>query len=483
MPQSPSFLLSWRKKDRAQTSPTPGSAPAVEVYIPSRSIDSSPTPMRRHPTRPPSDTPSDNSTRFLRIFKGNHPEPHPSSPAETAQKAQITVPPRASSSSSIMRRPHSPPSHYPPSPERTSALGSPHSLDRPLPPVPPVRPPRPPSLNLDAIELAVPLTPPSLKSRRTRPPHQQRLVSEPAIRHKMPELDSVWEGFMKDVEGDDFTIPPRRWHPSKDPFNFSVEPQRGVRAISDRPRPSLYRAWGSESTPYLAYSSGGQTSDSESEYSDEETNQGDAGFSLSLFPVPPPLPMRRRIPPKPLVLLPTPTIAPLPPSPSCSSGDSTPLATPTTPRSAEPSLHDHSARKSRSPVSILKKPGTSFSARYPVPSPPDTPTTPTTPIFTGVEERPNTSRITSPRLRSAQSVPHLQKSLLPASNTHRNVSSDTSSMGNRERVPDRTNGRQLVRSWPLLYSGFLQSRSIRKRSYYPPRPATWSGVTQFNHKA
>ncbi|KAJ7129795.1 hypothetical protein C8R44DRAFT_89200 [Mycena epipterygia] len=250
----------------------------------------------------------------------------------------------------------------------------------------------------------------------------------------MPELDNVWKGFMKDAEGEDahdFIIPPLRRGVSEDPS--LVGTRRRVQAMLDpptvrQPRPTMYRAGGSESTPYLACSAD-LSSESDSEYSNDETSQTNPGFPLSLFPAPPPLPMRRRTTPKPLVLLPTPTIAPLPPSPSISysSRDSTPVATPTTPRSVEPSLY--SARKSTSPVSILKKPGRSPASASPV--------TPTLPGGFPEQAR-STFHILPPRLRSAQSVPHLQKPLLLATpTTHRNTSSDTTSMNNRRRTTSR----------------------------------------------
>ncbi|KAJ7507692.1 hypothetical protein B0H11DRAFT_2218526 [Mycena galericulata] len=466
MPQPPSFLRSWRRKVQPQTSPT-RSAPAVEVPIPSRSSNSSSTSARIDFKRRPSDTPSDSSTRFLRLFKGTYIEPVASVGTDAT---------RASSSSYIMVR------HSPSLSECTLPPNSPHSLDRPLPPVPPVRPPRPPSLDLDAIEFSVPLPPTSSKLKSPRQPHPRPLHPLPSTRHKMPELDDVWEGFMKDVEGEDannFTIPPRRRHVSC-ALTCPVGSRSGAQAFLDPPaafpsRTPLYRAWGSESTPYLAYDSG-QISDSESE---EEAGQGDVGFSLSLFPIPPPLPTRRRLPPKPLVLLPTPTIAPLPPSPSYSSRDSTPIATPTTPRSAEPSLYP--TRKIGSPVSILKKQATSFYAGCPVPSPPDTPTTPT--LTGGLEERRNSPHIPSPRLRSAQSVPHLQSYLLPTPNTHRNAASDTTPMrNNKERSIGRAK-QQLVRLSYLQSSFILPSSSIQKRNLCVPRLAMWSGDMQFNPMA
>ncbi|KAJ6599171.1 hypothetical protein DFH09DRAFT_27501 [Mycena vulgaris] len=451
MHQSTSFLLSWRKKGRPQTSPTQESVPAVEVHTP-RSSNSSPVPARVQPTRRPSDTPSENSTRFLRLFKGSHAETDASSLAsleETAEKPQRNLP-ALRNPSSFIRRPHSPPFRNPPSPDaRTSPLRSPHSLERQLPPVPPVRPPRPPSLNLDAIEFhSTPFTPTSPKpSGPPRSPRQQPLILERSSRRKMPELDDVWEGFMKDVEGenaDNFAIPLRRHAWARDRL---VGSQQGVQAILDppsvrQPRLSLYRTTrGSESTPYLKYTP--DLTDAEgSESSDDETSPSNPGFSLSLFPAPPPLPVRRRTTPKPLILLPTPTIARLPPSPSFSSRDSTPIATPTTPRCVDPSIY--SPRKSASPVSILKKPGMTHSPRSPAVTPPTTPA-----LAAGWSEEPPSSCYNStPRLRTAQSVPHLHPSLsLATSNAHRNTSSDTTSMSNRRPVHIRP--RLYLKAQPL----------------------------------
>ncbi|KAJ7499026.1 hypothetical protein FB451DRAFT_1161619 [Mycena latifolia] len=435
MPQPASFFRSWRKKDRPQTSPTQGSAPFAEAHNPPRSSNSSPVSGRIQSTRRPSETPSEGSTRFLRLFKGSNTETDASGPGsgdETAQKAQVLMP--------ALRRPHSPPSLHPPSPDApTAPFGSPHSLERQLPPLPPVRPPRPPSLNLDTIELC-PFNPPNSKSPgTTRLPRQRPLISEHSSRRKMPELDNVWEDFIKDVEGEDddnFTIAPRRGRVATD---RPIVSHQAVHAFLDPPsvrqsaRPTLYHSIrGSGSTPYLAYNP--ESTDEEgSESSSDETSQGNAGFSLALFPAPPPLP-RRRTTPKPLVLHPTPTIAPLPPSPSFSSRDSTPIATPTTPRSVDPS--PYTSRKSVSPVSILKKPGTSLSPRSPVPA--------FTPL---TEEPPRYFHDPSPRLRSAQSVPHLHpSSFLATTNAHRNTSSDTTSISNRRRVPSRPDGQR-----PLFY--------------------------------
>ncbi|KAJ7179888.1 hypothetical protein C8R43DRAFT_379065 [Mycena crocata] len=440
MHQPPSFLRSWRRKGRPQTSSTQGSAPVVDVHLPPRSSNSSPV-SARNSKRRPSDTPSESSARFLRIFKGNYTETDTSSLAsvdEAAQKASMPS----------MHSPQSAPFAFPgpPSNDRISPLPSPHSLERPLPPVPPVRPPRPPSLNLDTIEF-YPTPTNSKPAGSRRSPHRRPPVPENIPRRKLPQLDNVWEGFMKDAEGEDcdpFSVLPKV-HSAALGTSLVGSCQRfeGVHTILEsslgrqpRPRPTFYRAGGSESTPYLA-STSNLALESDSECSNDEITHGNnAGFSLSLFPSPPPLPMRRRATPKPLVLMPTPSIAPLPPSPSYSSRDSTPVATPTTPRSTEPSMY--SARQSTSPVSILKKPGTSRSA---VLTPPNTPT------LTGESPREtqSASRIPLPRLRSAQSVPHLQASLLAT--THRNTSSDTTST-NRRRVvsrPDVRGQQHLVR--------------------------------------
>ncbi|KAJ7638711.1 hypothetical protein FB45DRAFT_903606 [Roridomyces roridus] len=274
----------------------------------------------------------------------------------------------AESDAAGLPRATSPPGQPGPPPPLTSS----HSLDRPLPAVPPSRPPRPPSLDLEFIDLTVPPTPsPKPRSRTPRKPSVTSVT-----KREMPELDHVWEDFMKDVQDEDIIGAPPSRH--------------GVHVILDPPRPTLYRAWGSESSPYLT-SSSAQTSDSESDTGTDPEN------TLALFPIPPPLPTRRRMAPKPLVLLPTPTIAPLPPSPSYSSRDSTPLATPTTPRYAD-------SGSGVRPTSFSKKPGSTLTLR----SPPDTPTTPTTPTLSpAAEKRPNAPVAQPHRLRSAQSVPHI----------------------------------------------------------------------------
>ncbi|KAJ7129794.1 hypothetical protein C8R44DRAFT_873012 [Mycena epipterygia] len=61
MPQPASFLRSWRKKTHPQTSPTLGSPPADTVHSPPRSGSTSPVSAKIHPTRRPSDTPSETS--------------------------------------------------------------------------------------------------------------------------------------------------------------------------------------------------------------------------------------------------------------------------------------------------------------------------------------------------------------------------------------------------------------------------------------
>ncbi|KAJ7179231.1 hypothetical protein C8R46DRAFT_1073022 [Mycena filopes] len=416
MPHPPSFFRSWGRRDRAQTSPTQGSTYAAQVPAPPRSSNTSPVSDRPPNKRRPSDTPSDGSTRFLRLFKSNY-----ALDTDTSSLASVGKLPQPQTGSAS-RSPHSLPFHHPPtdvSDERPSPLLSPASLDRPLPPVPPY-----------------------VGTRRTL--HRQPLIpDEPSVRpgRKMPELDNVWEGFIRDAEEEDtdeFALfLPRRSGPFRDrPYASSVSlNSRGAEHIFDpsftrKPRPAMYRAGGSESTPYLIRTPD-LTSDSDSELSGDETTQKkNVQFPLSLFPPPPPLPhTRRRAAPKPLVLLPTPSIAPLPPSPamhspSFSSAESTPVATPTTARkSASPS-----------PISILKKSGSSLSARPRLDSTP-----PTTPGLEGglPSEAGSTRRIPSPRLRTAQSVPHLQPLLPTASNSHRNTSSDTTSMNHRRRVASR----------------------------------------------
>ncbi|KAJ7095277.1 hypothetical protein B0H15DRAFT_102857 [Mycena belliarum] len=434
MPQPASFLRRWKKRSPAQTSPTQGAATSVEVRIPPRSSSSSPASPRPQFQRQPSDTPSENSTRLLRFFKASPAETDVSSLGSIdsmAQKVQMITPALQTVSSSPSLRP--PPSLAAPPP------ASPSFFERPLPSVPPMRPPRPPSLNLDVIEplYSVPFnsslgqSPSSMRLPLPRPP-----ITERSSRRKMPELDDVWEGFIKDAEGeiDDVTstIPVRR----------RGVPTRGApvqRCPARHPsRSTLYSdTRGSDSTPFLSFTP-------------ELTDGDSSNDELSLFPLPPPLP-RRRPPPKVLILRPTPSIAPLPPSPSLSSTDSTPIATPTTPRSAGPS--PHTWRKNTSPASILKKSGMSPPLCSPIPT----------------EEPPghHSAYSASPtRLRSAQSLPHLHPSfIMDTHNGHRNASSDTASIGNRRRVPSHTD----VNVRPFLNLG-------------PPRMLLWSGGTQFDYR-
>ncbi|KAJ7283759.1 hypothetical protein C8J57DRAFT_1498769 [Mycena rebaudengoi] len=374
------------------------------------------------PRRRPSET-SESSVRLLRLFRGHREIDAGSTVSlegnlhEPIDSPSFTRPSSSRTSCSIYSQPN--PAGY-------SPVASPQTLHRSLPSLPPARPPRPPSLNLDTLEATLFLpTPPSSTGGRSTP----RPCPVHQVAHRMPELDKVWEGFMKDVEGDAESPTPRPSPPSAKP----TRARRPAHAITDtRSQPhGLYCASGS--TPHLPYIARPDKSprifspESDFESSDDEISHPGrkTGFSLSLFPAPPPFTVRRRAP-KPLVLLPTPSIAPLPPSPSLSSGDSTPLATPTTPRSAAPSIH--SARKSTSPVSILKK-----TSGQPSPAvfSPALPTSPTT--FNASSGWPTESTGSSPRrLRSAQSVPYLQAP--PVSNTHRNTASDTTSVTNTRQV-------------------------------------------------
>ncbi|KAJ7368189.1 hypothetical protein DFH08DRAFT_17737 [Mycena albidolilacea] len=408
---SPSLFRSWRKKDRPLTCPAQGSAPAVDVSLPSRSSNSSPVSDRMDSRRRPSDTPSDNSARFLwRFNKASYAETDTSSVVSVDGAHQTEAGPTSPSPS------FQHPSERPP---LSSPLSSPRSLDRPLPPLPPVRPPRPPSLNLNAIPSTSMLPSKTRQPRRApqRRPAMPELHSDPLPR-KLPVLDNVWEGFIREIEGRaedilDFTI----YGLGKDrPYTS----QRGIEAVLDpprapQPRQTIYRTSASGSTPHFK-SPHELHSDSES----EDESQENVGFSLSQFPAPPPM-SRRRAPPKPLVLLPTPSIAPLPPSPSFSSGESTPVATPTTPRYVEPS-----PRKG-----ILKNSSTSLSS-FAEPASPTTPTSSSPRIKTLPKATSPTPR---PRLRSAQSVPYLQPPAL--ANAHRTTSSDEPSTTHRRRVTSR----------------------------------------------
>ncbi|KAJ7904410.1 hypothetical protein B0H14DRAFT_602953 [Mycena olivaceomarginata] len=131
---SPSLFRSWRKKDRPLTCPAQGSAPAVDVSHPSRSSNSSPVSDRMDARRRPSDTPSDNSARFLwRFNKASYAETDTSSIVSVDEAHQTEAVPTSPSPSF-----QHPPERAPP---LSSLLSSPRSLDRPLPPLPPVRPP------------------------------------------------------------------------------------------------------------------------------------------------------------------------------------------------------------------------------------------------------------------------------------------------------------------------------------------------------
>ncbi|KAF7301363.1 hypothetical protein MIND_00701500 [Mycena indigotica] len=253
---------------------------------------------------------------------------------------------------------------------------SPSLSERPLPPMPPQRPPRPPPLDLDGLDSSSSHSP--ISSRRRRRP---------------PQLENTWASFL--VEDD------------------HLAPRANFTRYSNASNPTL---------------SASKSPSHASDYSDSDGSADgthsitSSDFPLSLFPKPPPLRTHR---PPPLTLRPTPTIAPLPPSPAfINSNDSTPVATPTTPVPRQ--------RQLTSPIIMLKKP----SGRRALPiSPPSSPPTSPLPPSPNVVKSP-----IGPRLRSAQSVPHLQ----PIASTHRNTSSD--SITQRQPRPPLPLDRE-VRQW------------------------------------
>ncbi|KAK7061628.1 hypothetical protein R3P38DRAFT_666389 [Favolaschia claudopus] len=400
-----SLFRSWRKKDHQQTQ---ASVTVIEVpSTPRSSSSSSSVSPRITPHRRPSDTPSiGSSSRFHWPFhKGSHAETDCSSVASM----EDTPPPTPSPS---------PPRIQHPPKERLVAFASPHPVERPLPPLPPMRPPRPPSLNLNAVSSSHTAQQPCRPSQR-RPPILEH-HSDP-IPRRLPVLDNVWEGFMRDVESSADDIEDFAVYGISNCSQYASQEAAEVCRRTPKMRPPLYRNAASESTPHLP--SLYELSDSES---DDGSRQNDCAFPLSQFPSPPPMP-RRRTAPTPLVLLPTPTIAPLPPSPLYSSGDSTPVATPTTPRHAE-----HCLKKGilKSPSSPYSSSSSSVAIAAPV--------TPSSPPRSRAAAAPKEhSHPPPPRLRSAQSVPHFHHQALTTHNIHRLTSSDTASPTHRRRVTSR----------------------------------------------
>ncbi|KAF8897423.1 hypothetical protein BD779DRAFT_1667406 [Infundibulicybe gibba] len=265
----------------------------------------------------------------------------------------------------------------------------------------PRRPPRPPSLKLSLTELTSHALPPvhlAPSIEDDTPLNLQRQGSLRPLRsavRQMPELDGVWKGFLDDAH----EVLHKPISPSSPPDPFTSNPRcqpgtSGSRSVAPRPTscrnettarsPSkshpYYHTTGSIShLPYLKEAQGVPSTHGDEDGSDSQTEDragdttGIPQFSLSLFPAPPPLVIRKR--PKPLVLRATPTIAPLPPSPclsNFSSPDSTPLATPTTPKAFQTLSTQPSPRKTFTPVSILKSPVSRTSRNNPH-SPPVTP--------------------------------------------------------------------------------------------------------------
>ncbi|KAF9498463.1 hypothetical protein BDN71DRAFT_380916 [Pleurotus eryngii] len=246
------------------------------------------------------------------------------------------------------------------------------------PPVPskPRRPRRPPPLDLSSetsrnledskdsdVTPRAPFTAPLvLKKKASAHTHALRPVRTDA------ELDGVWHGFLAELEEDfDFldTAEPRKGGTSHrrcfsrryNDFHSHLMDSEDSRPhtspkfdeLSQLYSPPSYHPTFSRSMSNLSNSSKDPTRWNHH----RQPKRVIAEDPLSLFPAPPPLNIRRgRTAPTPLILNPTPSIVQLPLSPAMSTPDTTPVATPTTPKFCQsPATRDGSTF----PVSILKK--------------------------------------------------------------------------------------------------------------------------------
>ncbi|KAF4602197.1 hypothetical protein EYR40_005401 [Pleurotus pulmonarius] len=246
------------------------------------------------------------------------------------------------------------------------------------PPMPskPRRPRRPPPLDLSSetrnlvedsedsdVTPRPPFTAPLvLKKKTSASKHAPRAVRTDA------ELDGVWHGFLAELEEDlDFldTAEPRKGGTShrrcfsrryNDSHSHLMDgedsrPHTSPKfdELSQLYSPPSYQPTFSRSMSNLSNSGKGPTRWNHN----RQPKIAAAEDPLSLFPAPPPLNIRRgRAAPTPLILNPTPSIAQLPSSPAMSTPDTTPVATPTTPKFCQsPATRDGSTF----PVSILKK--------------------------------------------------------------------------------------------------------------------------------
>ncbi|KDQ29217.1 hypothetical protein PLEOSDRAFT_156951 [Pleurotus ostreatus PC15] len=247
------------------------------------------------------------------------------------------------------------------------------------PPVPskPRRPRRPPPLDLSTetsrnlvedsedsdVTPRAPFTAPLvLKKKASAHRHAPRPVRTDA------ELDGVWHGFLAELEEDfDFldTAEPRKGGTShRRCFSRRYNDSHSHLMDGEDSRPHTSPKFDELSQLYSHPSYQPTFSRSMSNLSNSgkdptrwnhhrQPKRVIAEDPLSLFPAPPPLNIRRgRTAPTPLVLNPTPSIAQLPSSPAMSTPDTTPVATPTTPKFCQsPATRDGSTF----PVSILKK--------------------------------------------------------------------------------------------------------------------------------
>ncbi|KAL0949710.1 hypothetical protein HGRIS_009747 [Hohenbuehelia grisea] len=344
---------------------------------------------------------------------------------------------------------HGPPINYRHGPPYNASHGPPPRTPlilAPLPPVPmssrpvrPTRPPRPPGLDLtistDWQRRGADATP-RVKFSIPSPINGSQDTSSAS------ELDGVWQGFLQEAEGEFDVVDLYAALPTGLPE--SPRHRRGVSRHhlydSDlsspgslkhmTARPSTSPNIGSAKTPRLQHASlasRSMTSLPRPEWQQPNSTAGlrdNTADTLSLFPAPPPLTIRRRkAAPAPLVLLPTPSVAHLPPSPGMITPDTTPVATPTTPRFSQ-SPFPHTIRKGSpgQPTSILKKrPATSGSSPTSIYSPSD---------FNSISPA-SSKQVQLPPvrpLRVAKSASHITVDMRKPAGAHRPTQSDSTAL-------------------------------------------------------
>jgi hypothetical protein len=324
----------------------------------------------------------------------------------------------------------------------------------------PVRPPRPPPLNLPLSASSLPPSPlsPSFPRHHANPtspwkkdlpslPHSpyQHAVSpahshleslpgtpessSPKTERKMPELDGVWAGFLREVDEDCHSVANSAdglaIHP--DPIlsleDLHIPLIRPHRPITLRPSiPSMSSSPVCNSNSSTQHStppmrSRGQSSKPNPLSLRSTISPEDSDFVLSQFPPVPPL--TRNLEHMSLRSCLTP---PLSPASTCTA-DLTPVATPVTPKFAHSQVH-HTTRQS--PQSIMKSTidSPAILSSAPSSSSSSESSRPVTPSPSETAHR-RTPKLTGDALRKSRSTVHLRAAPMPR--THRTTSSDSTS--------------------------------------------------------